>query len=253
MRLRRRVFLIVLLIVPCFFVASCAPRKTKTTVDRIYELDPSGGLFIHPQLEVNPPQSLAVLPFRSLVGEGRAEASQKLLLTIRGKKEASPDTLAEEMRLAFYGQLSQLPFQILHPVHVDCRLKAKGLGSWNDLSAITPKEMGELLGVEAVIFGEITHFDYYYAFLYTQLAAGLRLRMFSTSSGEALWYYDDSRRDHTIRVALDPLSLAVGLFQAVFSLRAINMTRAMDEICREAVAHIPYPVKNMPSGSRPFR
>jgi len=253
MRLRRGLFLILLLILPCFFVASCAPRKTKTTVDRIYELDPSGGLFIHPQMEVNPPQSLAVLPFRSLVGEGRAEASQRLLLTIRGKKEGSPEILAQEMRLSFYGQLSQLPFQILHPVHVDCRLKAKGLESWEDLSVMTIREMGELLGVEAVIFGEITHFDYYYAFLYTQLAAGLRLEMFSTSSGETLWRYNDSRRDHTIRVALDPLSLAVGLFQAIFSLRAINMTRAMDEICREAVAHLPYPMKNIPNGCQPLR
>jgi hypothetical protein len=63
--------------------------------------------------------------------------------------------------------------------------------------------------------------------------------MVSTTTGQTLWLFNDTRRDHTVRVALDPVSLGVGLFQAIFSLRAINMTRSMDEVCREAVAHIP--------------
>ena len=85
------------------------------------------------------------------------------------------------------------------------------------------------------------NFDYYYGFLYTQRAAGLRLEMISTLTGELLWRFNDTRRDHTVRIALDPVSLAVGLFQAGFSMRPINMTRAMDEISREAVATLPYP------------
>jgi hypothetical protein len=241
----QRVFSVCALLLFLCFASSCAPRKTKTTVDRVYELDPSGGIFIHPKLLVDPPRSLAVLPFRSLVGEGRVEGSQKLLLTLREKKEASPEVLAQEMRLAFFGQLAQLPFEHLHPVHIDARLEAEGLLTWEGLHSRTPEQLGRVLGVEAVIFGEVTHFDYYYAFLYTQLASGLRLSMYSTSTGEALWQYEETRRDHTVRIALEPLSLAVGLFQAGFSLRAINMARAMDEVAREAVAHIPYPKQNL--------
>jgi len=41
------------------------------------------------------------------------------------------------------------------------------------------------------------------------------------------------------KVAYEPISLAVGLFPAAFSLRGIEMMRAMDEICRELVATLP--------------
>ncbi len=231
-----------LLLFPFFFhLSACAPRKTKTTVDRIYELDPWGKLYISPRMKVNPPRSLAVLPFRSLVGEGRVEGSQELLLDLRGKEEASPEVLAQKMRMTFYGQLAQLPFELIHPTHIDRLLKEKGITSWEARRALSPEQMRALFNVDAVIFGEVTHFEYYYALLYTQLAAGIRLEMISTRTGGLLWRFQDTRRDHTMRVALDPVSLAVGLFQAGFSLRAINMTRAMDEVCREAVAHIPPP------------
>jgi hypothetical protein len=39
----------------------------------------------------------------------------------------------------------------------------------------------------------------------------------------------------------DPIALVVGLFQVGFSMRPINMMRAMDEICRELVGTIPPP------------
>ncbi len=167
--------------------------------------------------------------------------SQNLFKDLSGNRGASTWSLVREMRLAFYGQLAQLPFDMIHPDRVDEALKESNVMSWDAMKALAPEQMRDLLGVDAVIFGEVTHLDYFYALLYTQLAAGLRLEMISTTTGETLWRFKDTRRDHTVRVALDPVSLAVGLFQAGFSLRAVNMARAMDEICREAVATIPPP------------
>ena len=236
-----RLFISLLLLSLVFSVVSCAPRKTKTTVDRIYELDPWGSLYINPALITRPPKRIAVLPFKSLVGEGKVEWSQQILLGLRNKEKPASEELAQEMRMAFFGQLSQLPFEEMHPNRIDSILREKGLFSWDALKAMKPAQLRSLLPVDAVVFGEVTHFDYIYGFLYTQLAVGLRLEMISTSTEEILWRFDDTRRDHTLRVALDPISLAVGLFQAGFSLRPINMTRSMDEICREAVGHIPVP------------
>ncbi|RLF61681.1 MAG: hypothetical protein DRN37_00470 [Thermoplasmata archaeon] len=129
-------------------------------------------------------------------------------------------------------------------VSLRCLYRRGGYGCftlYHSFTDMKPAKLHSLLGVDAVVFGEVTHFYYIYGFLYTQLAVGLRLEMISTETGEILWRFDDTRRDHTLRVALDPISLAVGLFQAGFSLRPINMTRSMDEICREAVGHIPVP------------
>ena len=238
-----RAFFLLLSILLIFALSACMPRKSKTIVDRVYELDPYGRLYINPRLQINPPRSVAVLPFRSRVGAGRVEGSESLFMSFQGKGKASPSLVAHQMRLAFFGQLAQLPFELIHPNRVDEILKANGLRSWESVKALSPHQLGKLLHVDAVIFGEVTNFDYIYAILYTQVAAGLRVEMISTRTGETLWRFNDTRRNHTVRIALDPLSLAVGLFQAGFSLRSINLTRAMDEISREAVATLPAPLK----------
>jgi|PlaIllAssembly_1097288.scaffolds.fasta_scaffold31697_4 hypothetical protein len=225
---------------------SCQPVKRKNVVDRIYELDPKGKIYVSHALFDKPPKTVAVLPFHSLVGNGRVEGSRFLFDSFSGKKQETLQTLQESMRRAFFGQFAQLEFDHVKISRVDRALKREELDSWEKIRAASPKRLGELLGAEALIFGEVTHFDYYYAFLYTQLAVGLSLEMVDAKSGETLWRVRDARRDHTIRIVYDPIALAVGLFQAGFSLRPINMMRAMDEICRELVGTIPPPPPDLP-------
>jgi hypothetical protein len=241
MRRPWRAFLVLFVSGLFLISSSCAPRKTKHVVDRVYELDPSGKLFIHPQFLYNQPTMIAVLPFRNLAGEARVMGSKKAFLDLNRKRITSAGMMAQEMRYAFFGQLAQLPFELMHPRDLDARLKAQGVAPQDAIEALSPQEIGDLTGVDAVVFGEVINLDYFYALLYTQIAAGLKVEMVSTRTGETLWRFNDTRRAHTVRIALDPVSLAVGLFQAGFSLRSINLTRAMDEICREAVATIPPP------------
>ncbi|MBW2124594.1 MAG: hypothetical protein JRH08_02620 [Deltaproteobacteria bacterium] len=54
-------FFILLLLSP-LFISGCAPRKSKTVIDRVYELDPFGRLFVHPELLKHPPSTIAVDP-----------------------------------------------------------------------------------------------------------------------------------------------------------------------------------------------
>ena len=228
------------------FILGCQPVKTKNVVDRIYELDPQGKIYVSQALFDNPPKTVAVLPFHSLVGGGRVEGSRFLFSLFGGEKAENPQVLEESMRRAFFGQFAQLEFDHVKMSQVDRALRKEELDSWEKIRAASPKRLGELLGAEAFIFGEVTHFDYYYAFLYTQLAVGLSLEMMNAENGEILWRVRDARRDHTIRIVYDPIALAVGLFQAGFSLRPINMMRAMDEICRELVGTIPPPSPDLP-------
>jgi len=220
---------------------SCHPVKTKNVVDRVYELDPKGKIYVSPTLMDKPPKTAAVLPFHSLVGNGRVEGSRFLFNLFSGKEAETPRLLEESMRRAFFGQFAQLEFDHVKISQVDRVLKKEELDSWERMRSVSPQRLGELLGADALIFGQVTHFDYYYAFLYTQLAVGLSLEMVDAKTGETLWRVRDARRDHTVRIVYDPIALAVGLFQAGFSLRPINMMRAMDEICRELVGTIPPP------------
>jgi hypothetical protein len=227
------------------FLISCQPVKTKTTLDRVYELDPGGKVYVSRNLSENPPRTVAVLPFRSLVGEGRIERSRSLFASLTGRKETPVDSIAAKMRRAFFGQFSQLEFDHVKLSRVDQILKREELDSWEKIRSFPPQVLGEILGADALVFGQVTHFDYYYGFLYSQLAVGLSLEMLDSKTGEVLWKAHDARRDHTVRVVYDPIALVVGLFQVGFAMRPINMMRAMDEICRELVGTIPPPVDSL--------
>ena len=223
------------------FLWSCTPVRTKNIVDRVYELDPQGKIFVSQTLRENPPRTVAVLPFRSQIGEGRVEGSEKLFNSLSRKDPSHPEPVGERMRRAFFGQFAQLEFDHVKISRLERILRREGLDTWEKMKSLPPQRLGEILGADAVIFGEVTHFDYYYAFLYSQLAVGLSLEMVDTRTGETLWKVNDARRDHSIRVVYDPIALVVGLFQVGFSMRPINMMRAMDEICRELVGTIPPP------------
>ncbi len=223
----------------------CHPIKTKTPVDRLYELDPRGKTYISPKLTEKVPQKIAILPFQSLVGEGRIEGSRFLFNFLAGKeKEPGKPPIAEIIRRAFLGQFTQLEIEFLRLSQIDQVLKREGLNSWEKLQTTPADHLGGLLGVDGLIFGQVTHFDYYYGFLYAQLAVGLSIEMVEAETGEVLWRVKDARRDHTVRVVLDPLGLLVGLFQVGFALRPINMMRAIDEICREIVGTFPFSARS---------
>jgi Putative lipoprotein GNA1162-like len=237
-------FRILALLVLTGFLCSCTPVRTKNIVDRVYELDPQGKIFVSKTLLENPPKTVAVLPFRSQIGEGRVEGSGALFDSLSRKDPSQPESVGERMRRAFFGQFAQLEFDHVKISRIDRTLHREGLDTWEKMTSLPPQRLGELLGADAIIIGEVTHFDYYYAFLYSQLAVGLSLEMIDTRTAEVLWRVHDARRDHTIRVVYDPIALVVGLFQVGFSMRPINMMRAMDEICRELVGTIPPPQEN---------
>ncbi len=241
---QRIFFHIFALLILIGFVWSCTPVRTKNIVDRVYELDPQGRIFVSKTLLENPPKTVAVLPFRSQIGEGRVEGSGELFNFLSRKDPTQPEPIGERMRRAFFGQFAQLEFDHVKTSRIKRTLRREGLDSWEKMKSLSSQRLGELLGADALIFGEVTHFDYYYAFLYSQLAVGLSLEMVDTRTGEVLWRVHDARRDHTVRVVYDPIALVVGLFQVGFSMRPINMMRAMDEICRELVGTIPPPQDN---------
>ncbi len=232
------------LLIAWIFGGGCQPVRTKSTLDRFYELDPGGRVFVAGKLMTSPPATVAILPFRSEVGGGRIEGSRFLYNSLTGSEENSPGFLAERLRVAFWGQFAQLEFDLVKRSRIDRILKEEGIDSWEKLRSLSPQRLGELLGAEALVFGRVTHFDYYYGLLYSQLAVGLFVEMLDAKTGEVLWRVQDARRDHTVRIALDPVSILVGLFQAGFALRPINMMRAMDEISRELVGTLsPAPIQ----------
>ena len=189
---RQKSFRIPALLVLVGILCACTPVRTKNIVNRVYELDPQGKIFVSRMLRENPPGTVAVLPFRSQIGEGRVEGSQDLFNALSKKDPNLPEVIGERMRRAFFGQFAQLEFDHVKISRIDRTLRKEGLDTWDSMKSVPPQHWGELLGAEAVVIGEVTHFDYYYAFLYSQLAVGLSLEMVDTRTGETIWRVNDA-------------------------------------------------------------
>ena len=83
------------------FFFSCQPVKTKNIVDRVYELDPKGKIYVSRTLIDDPPKTVAILPFHSLIGQGRIERSRSFYNQLTGRTQENPQPLEEGMRRAF--------------------------------------------------------------------------------------------------------------------------------------------------------
>jgi hypothetical protein len=51
----------------------------------------------------------------------------------------------------------------------------------------SPVKLGEILGVDAVVFGEISNFDKLFALVYSQVSVGAEIRMYDAKTGHFLW------------------------------------------------------------------
>jgi hypothetical protein len=167
------------------------------------------------------PTKIAVLPFAN--------------------KTANPDA-GSLVRKMFYNFFSSLNYRDLEPYVIDDNLKINHLYAGIIAGEnISPQKLGQLLGVDAVIYGEVLSLGKTYALIYTDNQAGLKARMVRCDTAQVLW-----ELKHTIHLEEGELPIsAIGLAAAVFK-TALNHHQAthMDaaaELCMQMVATIPNP------------
>src|SRR5262249_54264996 len=95
------------------------------------------------------------------------------------------------------------------------------------------------LGVDAVVYGEVTHYEAYYLALVSAYQVGMRIRMVSTHDGRELFTAEGSRYDVNVAPAFDPMDIAINSFCTLLQLRDIVLARAEDESAREIILRIP--------------
>ena len=100
------------------------------------------------------PRTLAVLPFVPL-----PEKEEQTRVVTR----------------MIYGALSATPYDVVKPQVVEERLVRAGLGDPKAAAAKTPAELAKVLRVDAVMYGELTHWDRIFLAVYAQIAAGAHI------------------------------------------------------------------------------
>ena len=179
-----------------------------------YEISP------YMENEKNRPKSVAVLPFVN-----KAESQ-------RG---------SEEVRRGFYNHFSSLPFNDMQPFRVDSALRKAGLTDPIAINKMKPQDLGKILGVDAVVYGEVTDFDKLFLAVYSQVAVGAKVRMYDTKTGNFLWSGEHTARIHEGGISTTPLGIIATVVATSLNMRDIQLLRACDDLFRDMVKTVPTP------------
>ena len=154
---------------------------------------------------------------------------------------SNPDA-SSIVRKMFYNFFSSLNYIDLEPFVIDDNLKRNGLyQSIVSGEPVSAARMGQLLGVDAVIFGEVTSLGKNYALLYADNAAALKARMVRCDSEEVIWELEHSVRLQEGELPLSLTGLAAAIIKTAISYQQATYLQAAAELCMQMVATIPDP------------
>ena len=210
----------ILLAILIFLLQACTVATQNTVISPQIDLGLGPKVSISETIKTSPPKTIAILPFENFTG----------------KEEAF-----EIVRGSFYNHLSSKTYELPKLYRIDRLLQEQGLTKSEEIHCKTPQELGKLLGVDALIYGQITHYDRLYAVLYSQVAVGATLRMVDVKSGQVLWEVSHVSRKHEGGVSTTAWGIALTAISTALNLRKIQLLRASDDLFRDVVKTLPAP------------
>ena len=220
MRAYFKVLAVITVLLAIVVLQSCLVATQGTIITPEIRSLYEGDYTIDPYMKSNIPKSVAVLPF----------------VDLSTSKDGS-----DIVRRGFYNHFSSLPFKDMELYKVDSLLKKAGLTDPETISKTSPQELGKILGVDAVIFGEVSNFDKFFAVLYSQVAVGANVKMYDTKTGNFLWSGKHVARKHEGGISTNPIGLIATVIATAMNVRDIQLLRANDDLFREMVKTIPVP------------
>lgn len=198
---------------------SCVATKNTAITPQIQTIF-KGTYLVDPYMESHVPLSVAILPF-----DDKSETKQG----------------AVAVRKAFYNHFSSLSFKDMELHRVDRLLRSAGLTEIDAIKKTSPQELGRILNVDAVVFGDISDFDKLFAVVYSQVSVGAEIRMYDAKTGNFLWSGKHVARIHQGGISTTPVGLVATVVATAMNLRDIQLLRACDDLFRDMVKTIPVP------------
>jgi len=156
-------------------------------------------------------------------------------------KTANPEA-GMIVRKMFYNFFSSLNYQDLEPFVIDENLKANQL--YSDVTGgrtVSPQKLGQLLGVDAVIYGDVISLGRMYALVYSDSQAGLKAKMVRCSDAKPVWELEHTIHIEEGEVPLSPIGLASAVFKTALSHHQATHLKAASELCMQMIATMPNP------------
>jgi hypothetical protein len=116
---------------------------------------------------ISPGQTVAILPIEVL--------------------DADHQEVADHFRKNLYANLRQSHLTLLEPYVVDALLEQHRVVDPARLRQLSPLQLGEILGVDALVFSRINKVNRSYMVLHSSMEVGASVKMVDTRTGETLW------------------------------------------------------------------
>ena len=139
------------------------------------------------------------------LAKGQTVAILPVEILDRGQKDA-----AAMFRRSLYANLVQAQFKVQERYLVDGLLKQAGITDPSQYRKVGIARLGEILGVDAVVFSKIENVDRTYLILHSSINMGVSAEMIDTRTGETLWQGKESASEFS-GIAKIP----TGMFAAV--------------------------------------
>jgi len=156
-------------------------------------------------------------------------------------KTSNPEA-SSIVRKMFYNFFSSLNYLDLEPFVIDDALKRNNL--YQSIVAgemVSAAQLGQLLGVDAVIFGEVLNLGKTYALVYADNAAALKAKMIRCGTGQVIWELEHSVRLQEGEVPLSLTGLAAAIVKTAISHQQASHLQAAAELCMQMIVTIPNP------------
>lgn len=212
------------------FMAGCArlhSRHGKPPAEPVKEWSRSPSHTITWRFYAHPPKRVAILPL-SVVSEDEKGRSLK--------EEKEIEHIAKE---ALYKHISVKNYEDVELHKVISTLEELNIKTYEDLMKAPKTLLGEKLGVDALVFGEVTVNARLYALIYSQMALGAHVWMVDASSGELLWDCNWVRRRHKGGVSINPLGAISDAITAALQYRKGALDSASDDLFRGIAETLP--------------
>jgi len=171
----------------------------------------------------NPPKSIAILPF--------------------GNQTDSED-ISKIVRTTLYSHMSVHPYKDIELHEVDRKLRRYDLMAYEKFRGVSAKRLGRILRCDAVVVGEVTEFQKFYAGIYSQMAVGASITVWDTRTGKKIWSDEHVTRNHEGGIPLAITDLAMIGIRSGMNLTESEKIATVDELSRHLIGRVPVPDPN---------
>jgi hypothetical protein len=111
----------------------------------------------------------------------------------------------EMFRPILLNKVSQKGYETPALAFIDGRLREKEIREAGQVNTLTPQELGNLLGVDALLYAYVTEFSTTYLLAYASITVGARFELKDAKTGEKLW--ESAHQVKESKLGLDQKSL----------------------------------------------